>query len=74
VQRPAGSDPTISVNGIRDQAMHAVESQTAAEPFYDQIYQWFPGRTFGRALVIGAGSGTDTAYALANGSAGDRCG
>ena len=67
VQRPAGSDPTISVNGIPHQAMHAVESQTAAEPFYDQIYQWFPGRTFGRALVIGAGSGTDTAYALANG-------
>jgi SAM-dependent methyltransferase len=66
VQRPAGSDATISVNGIPHQAMHAVESKTAAEPFYDQIYQWFPGRTFGRALVVGAGSGTDTAYALAN--------
>jgi SAM-dependent methyltransferase len=37
-----------------------------AEPFYDQIYRWFPERTFGRALVVGAGSGTDTAYALAN--------
>ncbi len=67
VQRPTGSDATISVNGIPHQAMHAVEvGQTPAEPFYDQIYQWFPGRSFGHALVIGAGSGTDTAYALAN--------
>src|SRR5207247_4536793 len=67
VQRPAGSDATISVNGIPHQAMHAVHiDPPAAEPFYDQIYQWFPARSFGRALVVGAGSGTDTAYALAN--------
>jgi len=67
VQRPAGSDATISVNGIPHQAMHAVQrDQPAAEPFYDQIYEWFPGRRFGHALVVGAGSGTDTAYALAN--------
>jgi hypothetical protein len=66
VQRPPGSDTTISVNGIPHQAMHAVQIGQTTEPFYDQIYQWFPGRRFGRALVIGAGSGTDTAYALAN--------
>jgi predicted membrane-bound spermidine synthase len=66
VQRPAGSDTTISVNGIPHQAMHAVETGRTTEPFYDQIYQWFPGRRFAHALVIGAGSGTDTAYALAN--------
>ena len=67
VLRPAGSDATISVNGIPHQAMHAVQmGPSATEPFYDQIYQWFPGRRFGHALVVGAGSGTDTAYALAN--------
>jgi len=67
VQRLAGSDSTILVNGIPHQAMHGVRTADAvSEPFYDQIYQWFPGRTFGRALVVGAGSGTDTAYALAN--------
>jgi hypothetical protein len=67
VERPAGSDATISVNGIPHQAMHAVPADpSVAEPFYDQVYQWFPGRTFAHALVIGAGSGTDTAYALAN--------
>ena len=67
VQRPAGADATISVNGIPHQAMHAVQlGQPAPEPFYNQIYEWFPGRRFGHALVVGAGSGTDTAYALAN--------
>jgi hypothetical protein len=67
VQRPAGSDATISVNGIPHQAMHPVRTaESAAEPFYDQVYRWFPGRTFRHALVVGAGSGTDTAYALAN--------
>jgi SAM-dependent methyltransferase len=67
VQRPDGSDATISVNGIPHQAMHPVRPPGALDqPFYDQIYQWFPGRTFDRALVVGAGSGTDTAYALAN--------
>ena len=67
VERPAGSEATISVNGIPHQAMHAVPADpSVAEPFYDQIYRWFPGRTFAHALVVGAGSGTDTAYALAN--------
>jgi hypothetical protein len=67
VERPAGSDTTISVNGIPHQAMHAVPADpSGGEPFYDQIYLWFPGRSFAHALVVGAGSGTDTAYALAN--------
>jgi len=67
VQRPADSDIAISVNGIPHQAMHRVRPPgLSSEPFYDQVYQWFPDRSFSRALVIGAGSGTDTAYALAN--------
>ena len=65
VQRSDDGDTAISVNGIPHQAMHPVRP-AGADPFYDQIYEWFPGRTFGRALVVGAGSGTDTAYALAN--------
>ena len=67
VQRPPGSDVAISVNGIPHQSMHAVElGPQRTEPFYDQIYEWFPERRFGHALVVGAGSGTDTAYAIAN--------
>ncbi len=30
-----------------------------------QVYEWFPGRTFQRVLIVGAGAGTDTALALA---------
>ncbi|HET9519715.1 MAG TPA: hypothetical protein VFO73_01565, partial [Candidatus Limnocylindrales bacterium] len=39
------------------------------EGFYEQVYRWFPERTFDRVLIVGAGSGTDTAVALARGAA-----
>ena len=38
------------------------------QPFYGQVYEWFPGRTFGNVLIIGAGSGSDAAVALAKGA------
>ncbi|MEJ7754291.1 MAG: hypothetical protein WKF38_03835, partial [Candidatus Limnocylindrales bacterium] len=53
----------INVNGIPHQALHEVEA--GKEEFYEQIYQWFPGRTYERVLVVGAGSGSDVALALA---------
>src|SRR3989441_1812908 len=37
------------------------------EPFYRRVYQLFPGRSFHHALILGAGSGSDTATALAYG-------
>ena len=37
------------------------------EPFYRRLYQIFPGRSFQHALILGAGSGSDTATALAYG-------
>jgi hypothetical protein len=54
----------INVNGIPHQGLHCVEC--AKEPFYDQVYQWFPGRTYRTALVVGAGSGSDVALLLAH--------
>ncbi|CAN5474907.1 hypothetical protein BH24CHL9_BH24CHL9_03470 [soil metagenome] len=60
----------MNVNGIPHQAMHPVSS--IKEPFYEQVYRWFPGRSYDRVLVIGAGSGSDVALALARGAeAGD---
>ena len=56
----------INVNGIPHQALHEVEA--GKEEFYEQIYQWFPGRTYERVLVVGAGSGSDVALALARGA------
>jgi hypothetical protein len=57
----------INVNGIPHQAMHPVAAEDK-EPFYEQIYQWFPGRTYDEVLIVGAGSGSDVALALARGA------
>lgn len=37
------------------------------EPFYRRLYQIFPGTSFRHALILGAGSGSDVATALAYG-------
>ena len=37
------------------------------EPFYRRVYSIFPGNTFQHALILGAGSGSDTSTALAKG-------
>ncbi len=37
------------------------------EPFYRRVYELFPGKSFHHALILGAGSGSDTATALAYG-------
>ena len=56
----------VNVNGIPHQALHPVAAQK--EQFYDQLYKWFPGRKYPEVLIVGAGSGTDVAMALANGA------
>jgi hypothetical protein len=37
------------------------------EPFYRRVYELFPGPSFKRALIVGAGSGSDVATAIASG-------
>jgi hypothetical protein len=54
----------LSVDGIPHQAM-LTAAETATSAFHQQVYRWFPGRTFENVLIIGAGSGTDTSLALA---------
>jgi hypothetical protein len=56
----------LDVNGIPHQAMWNVEQAQAG--FYNQIYRWFPDRRFDRVLIVGAGSGTDTALQLSRGA------
>ena len=61
------SDPVgIYGNGMPFQAMWSA-ADTRKPELYQQVYDWFPDRTWEHALIIGAGSGTDTAMALANG-------
>ena len=57
----------LSVDGIPHQAILG-SAQAALSDLHRQPYAWFPGRVFDRVLIIGAGSGTDTALALANGA------
>jgi SAM-dependent methyltransferase len=57
----------INVNGIPHQAMWPLDRAT--DPFYEQVYRWFPDRTYDNVLIVGAGSGTDVAVALKHGAA-----
>ena len=57
----------INVNGVPHQQVHPIGGGTM-EPFYEQVYKWFPGRTNPEVLVVGAGSGSDVALALARGA------
>ena len=59
---PAGYN--LDVNSIGHQSMIPWRNK---EPFYRRVYELFPGASFNRALILGAGSGSDTATALANG-------
>jgi SAM-dependent methyltransferase len=57
---------TLTANGVPHQDMLPVDL-ARQQAFYEQIYRWFPDRHFSRVLIIGAGSGTDTALQLAHG-------
>jgi hypothetical protein len=56
----------IHVNGIPHQAMRSASAEL--HPFYEQLYRWFPDRTYDRVLIVGAGSGTDVSVALEHGA------
>jgi SAM-dependent methyltransferase len=62
-----GTPRHLFVSGIPHQSMDsAVLAESNA--LQGQVYRWLPDRTFERVLIIGAGSGTDTALALRRGS------
>jgi SAM-dependent methyltransferase len=57
----------LTVDGIPHQALHPI-GEAGLEPFYYQIYRWFPGRTYDNVLIVGAGSGSDVAIAEQQGA------
>src|SRR5713226_4745129 len=65
VIRPAAQGGYIvDVNGTGHQAMIPIQYK---EPFYKEVYRIFGKGSFHHALILGAGTGSDTALALANG-------
>ncbi len=64
---PASRPFSLSVDGIPHQNILDGEAASRSQ-VHDQVYRWFPERTFGKVLVIGAGSGSDVALALARGA------
>ena len=56
----------INVDGIPHQALHPLGGRI--EEFYEQVHRWFPDRQFDDVLIVGAGSGSDAAIALAHGA------
>ena len=64
-EQQTGPVLSLNVNGIPHQALWPVAAPYK-EDFYEQIYRWFPDRTFDKVLIVGAGSGTDAAVALSH--------
>ena len=56
-----GGGKILNVNNIGHQTMQPIEKK---EPFYHVPYTSFKHNHFKRALIIGAGSGTDASFAL----------
>jgi SAM-dependent methyltransferase len=66
---PQGEDAyRIDVNGIPHQAITTAEARRFGEPLYFLPYERRAGGLAARVLVVGAGTGTDVAIALANGA------
>jgi hypothetical protein len=55
----------VDVNNVSHQSMMHWQDK---EPFYRRPYEVFPGNSFHHVLILGAGTGTDVATALAHGA------
>jgi hypothetical protein len=62
-----GTAWTVAVNGVPHQRLTSVATRKADEPYYFEPYRVI-GRKPGRVLIVGAGTGTDVAIALAEGA------
>jgi Spermine/spermidine synthase domain len=61
-----GGVTALNVNGIPHQGLWP--NGQIGGPFYEQVYRWFPGRTYDNVLIVGAGTGTDVAVSLERGA------
>ncbi len=64
---PSDQDPSGWVLDVNDSGHQTMLPADKKEPFYRSPYDLFGQRAFQHALIIGAGSGSDTSIALKNG-------
>lgn len=65
---PPGADQSLGwMLNVNDSGQQAMLPADHKEPFYHKPYELFGQGAFQRALIVGAGSGSDTAIALLNG-------
>ena len=57
----------VYVNGIPHQAFYPIAERRTVEPIYEVPYTFVTG-DLGRVLIVGAGTGSDVAFALAAGA------
>lgn len=57
----------LAVNGVGHQAIESVAYRTTHEPYYFLPYERLRSNPLSKALIIGAGTGSDVAIALARG-------
>ena len=57
----------LNANGVPHQGFYR-DPDHPLDLFYSQVDRWFPGRTYDRVLVIGAGTGNDVTAALRRGA------
>ncbi len=64
---PSDQDPNGWILNVNESGHQTMLPADKKEPFYRSPYDLFGQNAFQRALIIGAGSGSDTAIALKNG-------
>ena len=66
---PADGEPPVYLTSTASRTRRSsIRSKPRRASSTTRRYAWFPDRVFERVLIIGAGSGTDTALALAKGA------
>lgn len=66
--KEAGESTLVSVNGVPHQSITSAAERQRSQPQYTLAYDRLTGNPLGDVLIVGAGTGSDVAIALARGA------